>query len=248
MIRMRGLYSAVMPRESRIQTRARVVRILDALAREMPDARIQLDFGTPIQLLVSVILSAQCTDVRVNQVTPALFARYPDVGSLAHAAPSELEDLIRTCGLFRAKAKAIISAAQAILEQHAGVVPSSREALEQLPGVGPKTAGVVAIHLGDNVALPVDTHVRRLAKRMGLTTETDPDRVEQRLQELVPRERWTEAHHLLIWHGRRTCTARSPACDRCVVRDFCPKIGVIRRPGPKKRSSVAVSARHAGRR
>src|SRR5215211_4550369 len=134
MIRMRGLYSARMARESRIQTRARVVRILDALRREMPDARIQLDFGTPIQLLVSVILSAQCTDVRVNQVTPALFARYPDVAAFAHADRAELESLIRTCGLFRAKAKAIVSASRAILEEHGGLVPSSRETLEQLPG------------------------------------------------------------------------------------------------------------------
>jgi endonuclease III len=247
MIRMRGLYSAAMPRESRIQARARVVRILDALAREMPDARIQLDFGTPIQLLVSVILSAQCTDVRVNQVTPALFARYPDVAAFAHADRAELENLIRTCGLYRAKAKAIVSAARAILEEHGGVVPSSREELEQLPGVGPKTAGVVAIHLGPDFALPVDTHVRRLAKRMGLTTETAPDRVERRLQELIQRERWTEAHHLLIWHGRRTCTARSPACDRCVVRDLCPKFGVVRRRD-REGTTLALAARRAARR
>jgi endonuclease III len=236
-----------MARESRIQTRARVVRILDALAREMPDARIQLDFGTPIQLLVSVILSAQCTDVRVNQVTPALFARYPDVAAFAHADRAELEQMIRTCGLFRAKARAIVSAARAVLEEHGGAVPASREALEQLPGVGRKTAGVVSIHLGESLALPVDTHVRRLAKRMGLTRETDPDRVERRLQELVPQERWTEAHHLLIWHGRRTCTARAPACERCGVNHLCPKVGVIQRRERQTRV-MALPARRSARR
>ena len=192
----------------------------------MPDARIQLEFENPIQLLVSVILSAQCTDVRVNQVTPTLFARFPDVGALARADAAELEALIRTCGLFRAKAKAITSAARSILEEHGGIVPSSRAALEELPGVGRKTAGVVAMHLGGDFALPVDTHVRRLAYRLGWTRETDPDRVEGALRDLVPRERWSEAHHLLIWHGRRTCSARSPACQRCVVRRLCPRIGV----------------------
>jgi endonuclease-3 len=207
----------------------------------MPDARIQLEFENPIQLLVSVILSAQCTDVRVNQVTPTLFARFPDVGALAHAELAEVERLIRTCGLHRAKSKAIISAARAILAEHGGVVPASRAALEELPGVGRKTAGVVAMHLGGDFALPVDTHVRRLAYRLGWTTETDPDRVESALQQLVPRERWSEAHHLLIWHGRRTCTARSPACHRCVVSKLCPRIGVA---VPRR----ALSARPRARR
>lgn len=213
----------------------------------MPDARIQLEFENPIQLLVSVILSAQCTDVRVNQVTPALFARFPDVAALASADPTEVERLVRTCGLFRAKAKAIVSASRAILEEHGGIVPASREALERLPGVGRKTAGVVAIHLGQDFALPVDTHVRRLSNRLGWTRETDPDRVERALQEWVPRERWTEAHHLLIWHGRRTCTARSPACERCVVRHLCPKIGVVRRREAGPRTLARLTRRRVAR-
>jgi endonuclease-3 len=213
----------------------------------MPDARIQLEFENPIQLLVSVILSAQCTDVRVNEVTPMLFGRFPDVAALAHADVSEVEKLVRTCGLFRAKAKAIVSAARSILEEHGGVVPSSREVLDRLPGVGRKSAGVVAIHLGRDVALPVDTHVRRLANRLGWTAETHPDRVERDLQQLVPRERWTEAHHLLIWHGRRTCTARGPACERCVVNALCPKIGVPGRTGRQRRAVVPATRRRATR-
>jgi endonuclease-3 len=180
----------------------------------------------------------------VNQVTPTLFARFPDVAALAQAELADVEAVIRTCGLYRAKSKAIISAARSILEEHAGVVPASRDALEQLPGVGRKTAGVVAMHLGGDFALPVDTHVRRLAYRLGWTTETDPDRVERALQQLVPRERWSEAHHLLIWHGRRTCAARSPACDRCVVRKLCPRVGVAI---PRRALSARVAQPRARR-
>lgn len=213
-------------RESKSARAARAGQILDRLDAQMPEAKIELDYGTPLQLLVSVILSAQCTDKRVNMVTPALFERYPDAQALASAELAELEGFIRTCGLYRSKARNIIAAAQALVADHGGQVPSSRTALEALPGVGRKSAGVVAIHLGDEPAFPVDTHVRRLARRMALTKESHPDKVEHDLRQLLPPERWAKGHQLLIWHGRRTCFARSPECQRCVVNALCPKVGV----------------------
>ncbi len=193
----------------------------------MPDARIELDFGTDLQLLVSVILSAQCTDVRVNQVTPALFERYPDAAAYAAAAPEALEPLIRSCGLFRTKARSIVRAMQAIAREHGGRVPRTREALEALAGVGRKTAGVVLVHLDAAHAFPVDTHVGRVSRRLGLTREARPDAVERDLMALLPPERWGPAHQLLVWHGRRTCTARAPLCSICAVRDLCPRRGVV---------------------
>jgi len=192
----------------------------------MPEARIALRFEDDLGLLVSVILSAQSTDARVNVVTPALFARYPDAASYARARPEDLWPYIRTLGLFRAKARAIVEAMRVIAAQHAGRVPRDRAGLEALPGVGRKTAGVVLIHLGADDAFPVDTHVGRVARRLGFTRERDPDRVEERLRALVPRELWARGHQLFVWHGRRTCSARSPACDRCPLEDLCPKVGV----------------------
>jgi endonuclease III len=208
----------------------RALAILQRLDRQMPEAKIELDYRSPIELLVAVILSAQCTDKRVNIVTPALFARYPDAQALARARLPELEALIKTCGLYRSKAKNIIAAAQAIVATHGGEIPAARATLEALPGVGHKTAGVVTIHLGGDAAFPVDTHIRRLAYRMAFTRQTDPDKVELDLRELVPQEWWAKGHQLLIWHGRRTCFARSPACDRCVAEALCPKRGVKSRP------------------
>jgi endonuclease-3 len=215
-----------MAKETVEAKKRRAVDILEALDRQMPGAKIELDYTTPIQLLVSVILSAQCTDKRVNLVTPALFARYPDATAFAHAKLKELESLIKTCGLYRSKAKNIIAAAQALVADYGGEVPVKRHQLEELPGVGRKTAGVVTIHLGGDDAFPVDTHIRRLAFRMGLSRQTDPDKVEMDLRALVPVSGWTKGHQLLIWHGRRTCFARGPACDRCVVENLCPKRGV----------------------
>ncbi len=199
---------------------------MDRLQADMPDARIELDYRTPLELLVAVILSAQCTDKRVNLVTPALFQRFPDARAYAGAEPTDVEPFIRTCGLYRAKAKNIVAAARALVEEHAGQVPLRRSVLEQLPGVGRKTAGVVCIHLGGDAAFPVDTHVKRLAYRLGFTTQEDPDKVETDMQAVLPPERWTLGHQLLVWHGRRTCFARSPECGRCVVADLCPKKGV----------------------
>ncbi len=194
----------------------------------MPEARIELDFGTDLQLLVSVILSAQCTDARVNEATPGLFAAFPDAAAYAAARPEDLWPHVRSLGLFRNKAKAIVAAARAIQDEHQGRVPRTREALEALPGVGRKTAGVVLVHLGAGHAFPVDTHVGRVSRRLGLTRHEDPSKVEADLEALLPEERWAKGHQLFVWHGRRTCKALAPACSRCAVEPLCPKRGVPR--------------------
>lgn len=192
----------------------------------MPDAKIELDYRTPLELLVAVMLSAQCTDKRVNLVTPALFERFPHASDYAASTPEGLEPWIKSCGLYRSKAKNLVAAARTLVAEHGGEVPVSREALAELPGVGLKTAGVVSSHLGGAPSLPVDTHIKRLAVRMGLSRATDPDKVEAELSPLWKPERWMKAHQLLIWHGRRTCFARPPACERCAVAPLCPRIGV----------------------
>jgi endonuclease-3 len=207
--------------------RARARRPAEA-KRAMPDVRIALDYGDDIQLLVSVILSAQSTDAGVNRATPALFRAYPEAAAYARAAPEELWPFLRSLGLYRNKSKAIVAAMRAIAAGHGGRVPRTREALEALPGVGRKTAGVVLIHLGAAHAFPVDTHVGRVARRLDLTREEDPDRVERDLEALLPEEVWANGHLLFVWHGRRTCRARAPACSRCPVEDLCPKRGVPR--------------------
>jgi endonuclease III len=200
--------------------------VVDRLEREMPEARIALEFQDDVQLLVSVILSAQSTDARVNKISPALFERFPDAAAYAASEPEELWPYIRTLGLFRAKAKSIVCAMRAIAEVHGGRVPRDRAALEALAGVGRKTAGVVLIHLGAGHAFPVDTHVGRVARRLGFTREIEPDRVEERLMQLLPRDTWARGHQLFVWHGRRKCMARRPACESCALADLCPKIGV----------------------
>ena len=220
----------------------RAGEVLDRLERELPEARIALRFDDDVQLLVAVLLSAQSTDARVNLVTPALFARFPDADAYARARPEQLWPFIRTVGLFRAKARHLVAAMRVVVAEHGGRVPRRREALEALPGVGRKTAGVVLIQLGADQAFPVDTHVGRLSRRLGLTRARDPDRVEERLRRLVPRERWAQGHQLLVWHGRRTCTARAPACPRCVLADLCPRVGV-----PRKARRAGTSATARGR-
>ncbi len=210
----------------------RAAEVVDRLEAAMPDARIELDFGSDLELLVSVILSAQCTDARVNQATPGLFAAFPDAAAYAAARPEDLWPHVRSLGLFRNKAKAIVATARALADRHGGQVPRTREALEALPGVGRKTAGVVLVHLGAGHAFPVDTHVGRLARRLGFSRATDPDAVERDLSALLPPERWGKGHQLLVWHGRRVCHARRPECGRCVVEDLCPKVGVAA-PAPK---------------
>lgn len=192
------------------------------LAEAYPDADTELDFTTPLELLVATVLSAQSTDVRVNAVTPALFARYPDAAAYAAADRDELESYIQTLGLYRSKAASIQGLAQAICERHGGEVPDSLDALVALPGVGRKTANVV---LGNAFGVPgitVDTHVGRLARRLGWTEETVPEKVETDLMELFPASEWTDLSHRLILHGRRVCHARTPACAACPLAALCP--------------------------
>jgi endonuclease-3 len=227
---------------------ARARKVIDRLEEAMPGARIELDYRTDLELLVAVILSAQARDVRVNQATPALFAAFPDAAAYAAARPEDLWPHVRTLGLFRNKAKAIVAAARAIVAEHGSEVPRTREALESLPGVGRKTAGVVLLHLGAGHAFPVDTHVGRLARRLGFSKETNPDRVEEDLSALLPPERWGMAHQLLVWHGRRVCHARKPDCAGCVVARLCPKVGVATtRTGAGRPSSPRPASRRRAR-
>ena len=193
------------------------------LERQYPDARCELDYQTPFQLLVATILSAQCTDKRVNMVTPSLWQRYDSVAALAAAPPEEMEALIKSTGFFRSKTKSVLGMANALLERHAGEVPATMEELVRLPGVGRKTANVILGNaFGKSEGVVVDTHIARLSARLGLTTETDPEKIEQALMRLFPRERWTMLAHLLIFHGRRVCDARKPKCGECALRDICP--------------------------
>lgn len=236
-----------MSRETVKAKRARAEEILNRLEEDFGEVHIELDFETPLELLVAVILSAQCTDKRVNMVTPALFRAYPDAAHYARAEPEEIEPYINSLGLFRAKAKSLARLGRMLVEEHDCEVPRTRAELAKLPGVGAKTAGVVTMHLGGEHAFPVDTHVGRLARRMAFTRRLDPDRVEEDLQKLLPSERWMIGHQLLVWHGRRTCTARAPACDRCVVEALCPKVGVVnakvRTQAAKKRAATGAGAK-----
>lgn len=210
------------------QNLARMAIILKILEREYPEARCSLDFKNPFQLLVATILSAQCTDERVNMTTPALFKKYPTPEAMAKARIAELEKLIRSTGFYKNKAKSLKSASKDIVELHGGRVPGTLEELVELHGVGRKTANVVLGNIFGVPGMVVDTHVGRLARRMGFTAETDPVKVEHELMELVPKERWTEFGHLMIAHGRAICQARSPKCDDCPVRSYCPRIGLGR--------------------
>ena len=206
---------------------ARARRIISRLKQTYPDAHCELKHSTPLQLLIATILSAQCTDERVNKVTPALFARCRTARDFAEIPIAELEGLIRTTGFFRSKAKSIHGCATALVKDHGGEVPKTMEHLHSLPGVGRKTANVVlgnAFNLAEGVV--VDTHVGRLSRRMGLTRQQDPVKVEQSLMKIVPKEEWTLFSHLLIWHGRRRCSARKPDCQHCEIKNLCPKRGV----------------------
>lgn len=194
-------------------------KVLDALEKLYPEARAELHFTNPYETLVATILSAQCTDKRVNMVTERLFAMYPDARAMAKLEPCELEPLIRECGIYRNKAKNIVAASRALVEKYGGRVPSTREELMALPGVGQKTAGVVLLAAFGDDQIPVDTHVFRVSRRIGLADAETPEKVELQLREILPRERWSHAHHLIIWHGRRICHARGPECDRCPLWD-----------------------------
>jgi endonuclease-3 len=200
----------------------------ERLRQAYPDAHCELDHRNAFELLCATILSAQCTDARVNQVTPALFARFPDAPALAAAPAAEVEALIRSTGFFRAKARALVGMAQALVDRHGGAVPATLAELVPLPGVGRKTANVILGNaFGINEGIVVDTHVQRLARRLGLTREPDAVRIERALMPLFPQDGWALLSHLLIWHGRRVCLARSPACDRCLLEDVCPSAGVV---------------------
>jgi endonuclease III len=202
--------------------RARIRPIIERLLHEHADAAIALRFGSDLELLVSVMLSAQTTDVNVNRVTERLFEKYKTPEDYLAVPVEELERDIFPTGFYRQKAKAIRGTMSLLLEDYDGEVPSKMEDLLRLPGVARKTANVVAAELGEPQGIVVDTHVRRLAQRLGLTKEEDPVKIERDLQKLVPRDYWGIFPHLLIWHGRRVCIARSPQCERCVVNDLCP--------------------------
>ncbi|MGH7339763.1 MAG: endonuclease III [Candidatus Rokuibacteriota bacterium] len=209
-------------RESLDAKKARARKIIARLERAYPDAKCALDFTSPLELLVATILSAQCTDERVNMVTPDLFRAYPAARDYAQVKPETLEKAIHSTGFFRAKARAIVGMARALTETHGGEVPRDRDALVKLPGVGLKTANVILGNAFGEPAIVVDTHVFRIAQRLGLAKSDDPVKIHDQLAEGLPRKSWTRASHLFQAHGRRTCTARKPACPVCPVRDHCP--------------------------
>jgi endonuclease III len=203
--------------------RQRALEILIRLKRLYPDAPCTLDYETPVQLMVATILAAQCTDARVNQVTPALFRRFPDAPALAAAELFELEELVRSTGFYRNKAKNIQGACRMIVEEYGGTVPKTMEELLRLPGVARKTANVVAAHAyGINLGVTVDTHVKRLTNRLGLTKYEEPIKIERDLIKLIPQPDWENWSIRLIYHGRAVCMARNPQCDRCELADLCP--------------------------
>lgn len=209
--------------------RARANRILDALCARFPDARCELDHEGPWQLLVAVALSAQATDVSVNKVTPALFAAFPTPEALAAVDAAVVEPFIKSIGLYRNKAKNIVAAARRVVDDFGGVVPRERAQLETLPGVGSKSAAVIIANCFDVPAIAVDTHVGRVSRRLGLTKQTDPDKVEAELTALWPKDRLLQAHHTLIFQGRRICDARKPRCSECPVEQDCRKVDVDHR-------------------
>jgi endonuclease-3 len=215
-------------RETALAKRRRARKILTLLQRAYPDAKIALDFSTPLELLIATILSAQCTDERVNMVTPGLFHKYPTAHALATADPAKLENEIRSTGFFRAKTRSLLGMARALVERHDGKVPADREALIALPGVGLKTANVVLGNAFGQDALAVDTHVFRVSQRLALAKSDDAEEIHDQLVAVLPKGRLTQGTHLLIIHGRRTCLARKPACPECAVRALCPWPGKTR--------------------
>jgi endonuclease-3 len=212
--------------------RERVAQLVEAFPKVYPDAHCELNFRNPLELLIATVLSAQCTDKRVNLVTPTLFKKYRTAEAYAKASPATLERLIRATGFFRSKTKSIRAAAAAIAAEHQGRVPDTMEKLTALPGVGRKTANVVLGNaFGKDEGIVVDTHVIRLSHRLRLTRQTDPERIEQDLIKLVPRKHWTDWSHWLIWHGRRRCFARRPDCLHCEIIRLCPSGKLLIRKG-----------------
>jgi endonuclease-3 len=228
-----------------VVTRDRVDAVIAGLTAHYPAARCSLDFGSPLQLLVATILSAQCTDERVNMVTPTLFARYRTAQDFADANPDELAGIIRPTGFYRNKTKALIGMGRALVERHGGEVPRSMAELTEVPGAGRKTANVVLGNaFGIDEGIVVDTHVKRIAHRLGFTRHTEPAKIEQDLMAVVPREQWTLLPHLLIHHGRATCQARKPRCEACPLLPHCPfpAAGASARPRAGGRAGQRASA------
>jgi len=230
-----------MPRESTEAKTARTRKIIAGLKRTYPDAHCELNYTNPLELLIATILSAQCTDKRVNLVTAELFKKYRTATDFAKASLEDLEQAIKSTGFFRNKAKSIKSCCQALVDRHSGEVPRTMELLTELGGVGRKTANVV---LGNafnvNAGIVVDTHVARLSQRLGLTKQKDAEKIERDLIKLVPREHWTNWSHWLIWHGRRRCYARKPDCAHCEVFRLCPSGKIFLRTGEAKKSDATV--------
>jgi endonuclease III len=221
-------------RESLKAKIARANAISNSLARAYPELQVPLDYGTTFQLLVAVILSAQCTDLAVNKVTPELFRRFPTPGRLADASLTEIESIIRTLGLFRAKARSLKACARQLVERFNGEVPATMDELTTLPGVGRKTANVILGHAFSLPGIIVDTHCKRLSRRLGLTRSEDPVQIERDLSKLLPAEQWTGFSHRLIIHGRRICHARKPDCKACVIQQLCPSRDLnSRSPAPR---------------
>jgi endonuclease III len=219
-----------------MKARERVAQLVEVWPQVYPGAHCELDFRNPLQLLVATILSAQCTDKRVNMVTPALFKKYRTAKDYANAPPTELENAIKSTGFYRNKTKSIRAAMRVIAEEHGGKVPDTMEKLRALPGVGRKTANVVLGNaFGKNEGIVVDTHVTRLSQRLGLTKHKDAEKIERDLMKLVPRENWTDWSHWLIWHGRRRCYARKPDCSRCEVFRLCPSGKIFLRTGQARK-------------
>ncbi len=215
-----------MPKETKKAKLVRASQVLAQLHTTYPDAKTELEYGTAFQLLIATILSAQATDVSVNAATPKLFKKYGTARKMALATPSDLEPYIKTIGLYRVKAKNIAATARALLEHFEGEVPNDFEAIQTLPGVGRKTANVVLSNAYGRPGIAVDTHVGRLARRLGFSSNTNPDLVEADLEKLFPVDQWIFLHHALILHGRRVCEARKPKCEDCSMLEFCPQIGV----------------------
>lgn len=215
-----------MPRESQRDRRERAQRVLAGLRELYPDARTELRFDTPFELIVATMLSAQATDVSVNLATPALFGRYPDAAALAAATPEEVEPYIQRIGLYHSKARNLVGMARLLIQQHGGEVPGAMSELITLPGVGRKTANVVLANAFGQPTIAVDTHVGRVARRLGFTRHTNPDKVEADLQKLFDPADWIFVHHAFILHGRRVCKARRPECERCSLCRDCPSCTV----------------------
>lgn len=215
------------------------MQIAALLAEKWPDAVCELDHQNAYQLLVATILSAQSTDKMINTITPALFARYPDARALAAAEPGELEQMIFKSGFYRNKTKSLLGMAKAVVENHGGEIPQTMEELVELPGVARKTANVVlGTAMGKNEGVVVDTHVMRVAQRLGLTDATEPPEIEQDLMRLLPRDQWTIFAHRMIWHGRRVCTAKNPDHENCLLAPLCPTATIVRLPKSKQATKL----------